>query len=166
MPSVNMMVNQPNVMLSSQPTSSSFSAPSTGFLDPSGLLPGTSLQHNSGSGRRSHPLIVDDMLDTAQTDLFDPLSSEWPFFSHIFGWGLESDIDTDLGIQPNMFENSQFGPTSSTENLSAAWLLSITPRHGSPTGEGKEQEEAKRDPFGRNHDNPWVCRHSWARLNI
>lgn len=54
-----------------------------------------------------------------------------------------------------MFENSESGPISSTENLSAAWLLSITPRGGSPA-DGKEQEEMKRDPFGRNHDNPWV----------
>ncbi|KAI9634952.1 fungal-specific transcription factor domain-containing protein [Dioszegia hungarica] len=130
-------------MLSSDTNPFSLPTPSSGFLDPSQLHTGSSNSTNN------------NLLTSAPADLFDPLSTNWPYFSHIFGWGLDSDIDADLGIQPNMFENSESGPISSTENLSAAWLLSITPRGGSPTGEGKEQEEMKRDPFGRNHDNPW-----------
>jgi len=54
-----------------------------------------------------------------------------------------------------MFENSDIGPVSSTDELSAAWLLSMTPRNGSPVGDINVPAE-RTDPFGRKHDNPWV----------
>ena len=92
--------------------------------------------------------------EQATNDLFNPFSSNWEFFGQAFGWGLENDIDLDLGITNTFFENGQIGPVSSTENLSAAWLLAATPRHGSPA-DGNAEE--RRDPFGRSHDNPWVC---------
>jgi len=91
--------------------------------------------------------------DPPSNDLFNPFSSNWEFFGQAFGWGLENDIDLDLGITNTFFENGQIGPVSSTENLSAAWLLAATPRHGSPA-DGNAEE--RRDPFGRSHDNPWV----------
>lgn len=57
-----------------------------------------------------------------------------------------------------MFDNSDIGPVSSTDELSAAWLLSMTPRNGSPVGDGQPNIEIdqRTDPFGRKHDNPWV----------
>jgi hypothetical protein len=91
--------------------------------------------------------------DQSTNDLFSTLSTNWEFFGQAFGWGLENGIDLDLGITNTFFENGQIGPVSSTENLSAAWLLAATPRHGSPA-DGNAEE--RRDPFGRSHDNPWV----------
>ena len=91
--------------------------------------------------------------DPPSNDLFNPFSANWEFFGQAFGWGLENDIDLDLGITNTFFENGQIGPVSSTENLSAAWLLAATTRHGSPA-DGNAEE--RRDPFGRSHDNPWA----------
>lgn len=89
-------------------------------------------------------------------DLLNPFSENWDLFGQVFGWGLDTDIDLDLGITNKFFESGNIGPVSSTENLSAAWLLAATPRHGSPV-DGDTEE--RRDPFGRSHDNPWVgCR--------
>lgn len=87
-------------------------------------------------------------------DFLNPFSANWDLFGQVFGWGLDNDIDLDLGITNNLFESGNIGPVSSTENLSAAWLLAATPRHGSPV-DGDTEE--RRDPFGRSHDNPWAC---------
>ena len=96
------------------------------------------------------------MLDgsTGMADTLDPLASNWELFGHVFGWGFDNDIDLDMGL----FDSIDSGPVSSTENLSAAWLLCATPRQGSPVEGVKTLEsEQRRDPFGRQHDNPWVC---------
>lgn len=95
------------------------------------------------------------MLDIPSNDILNPFSSNWDSFGAVFGWGLENDIDFDVGLQNSMFDGNDLGPVSSTEHLSAAWLLCATPRGGSPV-EGIKENERKRDPFGRNHDNPWV----------
>ena len=69
-----------------------------------------------------------------------------------------------------MFDNSDIGPVSSTDELSAAWLLSMTPRNGSPVGDGKgvavveSDQRDREDPFGRKHDNPWVSLMPDSRL--
>jgi hypothetical protein len=94
------------------------------------------------------------MISGNTSDLIDPFSTNWESFGQVFGWGLDMDIDLDIGLQNSVFDTSNFGPGTTTENLSAAWLLAATPRHGSPVGEG--DTEQRRDPFGRAHDNPWV----------
>jgi len=75
-------------------------------------------------------------------------------FGNVFGWDLDTNLDLDLGLQSGMFDGADFGPISSTENLSAAWLLASS-RPASPKEEGLNSEKA-RDPFGREHDTPWV----------
>jgi hypothetical protein len=89
-------------------------------------------------------------------DIFDPFNNTtWDSFGQAFGWGFENDLDLGIGLQNHMFENSDIGPVSSTDELSAAWLLSMTPRNGSPVGDTNVPAE-RTDPFGRKHDDPWV----------
>ncbi|ORY25649.1 fungal-specific transcription factor domain-domain-containing protein [Naematelia encephala] len=110
-----------------------------GFLDPSSLSTGSS----------SLPLDPGPMISGITG--IDPFAA-WDSFGHVFGWGLETDIDYDVGLQNSMYDYSEIGPVTSTENLSAAWLLAATPRGGSPVDGDVER---KRDPFGRTHDTPW-----------
>lgn len=123
---------------------------SSSFLDPSTLGTGPSVMQSSGGTSGIAGLDLGPI---------DQSFDNWQAFSHVFGWALDDNIDTDIGLQNSMFDYSDIGPISSTEHLSAAWLMSMTPRHTSPVdgGNGKE-DERKRDPFGRNHDTPWVGR--------
>ncbi|WVR06415.1 hypothetical protein IAU60_003446 [Kwoniella sp. DSM 27419] len=138
-------------------TSTPFSVPSvssssSGFIDPAQLNVGPS----------TAPMST-DMLGMDGTHAVDSLFSfdpSWEWYGHVFGWGSDENIDLDIGLQSSMFEKGGIGPVSSTDTLSAAWLLCATPRGGSPTGEkgDKGEEGIKRmvDPFGRwGDDNPW-----------
>jgi hypothetical protein len=140
------MLGGPGMML---PPPSPFptASPSSGFLNPSSLntLP-------LDTGESTYPSCLTVGLGT---DIFDPFNTTWDSFGQAFGWGFENDLDLGIGLQNSMFENSDIGPVSSTDELSAAWLLSMTPRNGSPAGDTNGAAE-KTDPFGRNHDNPWV----------
>ena len=111
----------------------------SGFLDPASLTSNITMDASSGLGG----------------DIFDPFNTTWDSFGQAFGWGFENDLDLGIGLQNSMFDNSDIGPVSSTDELSAAWLLSMTPRNGSPVGDANVPAE-KTDPFGRKHDNPWV----------
>jgi len=122
---------------------------SSGFLDPANLS--NSLTMDAGESRCTSWLI-----SGLGGDIFDPFNNTtWDSFGQAFGWGFENDLDLGIGLQNSMFENSDIGPVSSTDELSAAWLLSMTPRNGSPVGDANAPTE-KTDPFGRKHDNPWV----------
>nr|KIR49784.1 hypothetical protein I312_00876 [Cryptococcus bacillisporus CA1280] len=125
----------------------------SGFIDPANL--------NVASSSAIKNLIdipTDAMLSTpaipSYPDLltFDP---SWEWFGNLFGWGSDTNIDLDVGLQNSMFESNGVGPASSTDTLSAAWLLCATPRAGSPvTGEGI-RAQGMADPFGRKDDTPW-----------
>lgn len=148
----------------------------SGFLDPS-TLSSSALPLNSGKlnptppGKPRHLRTIESLRDredslmvpvvlTNTTDIFDPFNPNWDAFGQAFGWGFENDLDLGIGLQNSMFDNSDIGPVSSTDELSAAWLLSMTPRNGSPVGDGKGvptmESDQRTDPFGRKHDNPWV----------
>jgi hypothetical protein len=133
-----------------------------GFLDPNLLHVGSSL--NAGHGKPLSallgPLLISADPMISGNDLFDPMSSSWPVLNNVFGWGMSSDMDMDLGLQLPLF-NQHVGANSSTEHLSAAWLMSFTPQVRSPAADGqeaKEEQERQKDPFGRNHEDPWVSR--------
>jgi hypothetical protein len=132
----------------------------TGFVDPARLSVGpSSLPLNSGMSRVDGSQTVTDLpsatlLDTSPEEFLLPFTQNWDTFGHVFDWGLGDDTELDFGLTNSLFDTSGMGPVSSTENLSAAWLLAATPRGGSPV-DGVEADQ-RQDPFGRKHDNPWV----------
>ncbi|WWC96211.1 hypothetical protein V866_003078 [Kwoniella sp. B9012] len=143
-------------------TGTPFSVPSvgssnSGFIDPAQLSVGTSagLGGDFGADLFGPPIVPDQPLDP-----FDP---SWEWFGQVFGWGSDENIDLDIGLQSSMFDKGGVGPISSTDSLSAAWLLCSTPRGGSPVnGEDPTNSLNKGkpvlgmpDPFGRKEDNPW-----------
>lgn len=140
------MLGGPGMML--PPPSPFPSGTSSGFLDPAQLNADLAITSGKPSSRSK-------LMSGLGTDMFDPFNTTWDSFGQAFGWGFENDLDLGIGLQNHMFENSDIGPVSSTDELSAAWLLSMTPRNGSPVGETSIQPE-RTDPFGRKHDNPWV----------
>lgn len=112
--------------------------------------------------RELNIVLVDDILSTptipSHPELltFDP---SWEWFGNLFGWGSNTNIDLDVGLQNSMFESNGVGPASSTDTLSAAWLLCTTPRGGSPVTGEAIRAQGVADPFGRKDDTPWVGDH-------
>ncbi|WVF68904.1 hypothetical protein IAT40_003677 [Kwoniella sp. CBS 6097] len=162
-PSISVSMGGPAGMMMMPPpvtTGTPFSVPSvssssSGFIDPAQLSVGPS----------TSALPPDMLQGTMDGGLpFDP---SWEWFGHVFGWGSDENIDLDIGLQSSMFEKGGVGPVSSTDTLSAAWLLCATPRGGSPVngedgkdrynggGPGQGNFNGMPDPFGRTHDNPW-----------
>ncbi|WWC70866.1 uncharacterized protein I206_104818 [Kwoniella pini CBS 10737] len=140
-------------------TGTPFSVPSvgssnSGFIDPAHLSVGTSagLNGDFGTDLFGAPLPPGPPLDP-----FDP---SWEWFGHVFGWGSDENIDLDIGLQSSMFDKAGVGPISSTDSLSAAWLLCSTPRGGSPVNGEDSTNWTKAamgmpDPFGRKDDTLW-----------
>ncbi|WWC62694.1 uncharacterized protein I303_105291 [Kwoniella dejecticola CBS 10117] len=139
-------------------TGTPFSVPSvgssnSGFIDPAHLSVGTS----AGLGDFSTDLFGAPLPPGPPLDPFDP---SWEWFGHVFGWGSDENIDLDIGLQSSMFDKAGVGPISSTDSLSAAWLLCSTPRGGSPVNGEDPTNSTKSaslmpDPFGRKDDTLW-----------
>ncbi|OXG22537.1 hypothetical protein C361_03202 [Cryptococcus neoformans Tu259-1] len=129
------------------------STPGSGFIDPANL-------NVASSSTIKHLIDIpsDDILSTptipSHPELltFDP---SWEWFGNLFGWGSNTNIDLDVGLQNSMFESNGVGPASSTDTLSAAWLLCTTPRGGSPVTGEAIRAQGVADPFGRKDDTPW-----------
>lgn len=174
-----MLAADPSLMLPPVNPPFLLSTQSSGFLDPSSLATGSSTLNFELPGEfcggdmgkddsltRCHVDRTDDIaaMDPSQeSNLLFP--SNWESFDHVFGWGLDNSIDLDMGLPHSMFDGSGVGPVSSTDTLSAAWLLCTTPRQGSPVNgvepmdspsKALKQVKPRPDPFGRNDDNPWV----------
>ncbi|WWC88487.1 uncharacterized protein L201_003398 [Kwoniella dendrophila CBS 6074] len=174
-PNVNISISNPNMALTMMPplpatavnTGTPFSVPSvgssnSGFIDPAHLSVGTStgLSSDFNADLFGVPISSEQPIDP-----FDP---SWEWFGQVFGWGSDENIDLDIGLQSSMFDKAGVGPISSTDSLSAAWLLCSTPRGGSPVnGEDPNSIHIDNnpnkskpvmgmpDPFGRKEDNPW-----------
>ncbi|WRT67886.1 uncharacterized protein IL334_004860 [Kwoniella shivajii] len=166
-PNVGMSNSGPAGMMMPPPpaisTGTPFSVPSvgssnSGFIDPAHLSVGTS----TGMSGEFNPDLFGGAIPSGPP--IDPFDPSWEWFGHVFGWGSDENIDLDIGLQSSMFERGGVGPISSTDSLSAAWLLCSTPRGGSPVngedpfnvnGKGGKPILGMPDPFGRKEDNPW-----------
>nr|XP_031864290.1 uncharacterized protein CI109_000203 [Kwoniella shandongensis]KAA5531362.1 hypothetical protein CI109_000203 [Kwoniella shandongensis] len=134
------------------------SSSSSGFIDPARLSVGPSTGMNLNL--HTDPSLPDSLLPhTASNELLGTFDPSWEWFGHVFGWGSDENIDLDIGLQSSMFERNGVGPVSSTDTLSAAWLLCATPRGGSPVGDEEAAKGGKNlgmpDPFGRKDESPW-----------
>ncbi|ODN81756.1 hypothetical protein, variant [Cryptococcus amylolentus CBS 6039] len=123
------------------------SIPGTGYVDPANL-------------NMIDPVITDELpmysaqpLPDPSTDLltFDP---NWEWFGQLFGWGSDRDIDLDIGIQTSLLQKDTIGHGSSTDTLSAAWLLCSTPRATTPVSDMKPQDGSI-ETEGRREEGPW-----------
>ena len=112
-----LLSNQSGLML--PPATSTFNlvSPPSGFLDPSSLATGPS-SYSMQRGRSicttsaSMADYTGSNLGTdTPSDLLNPFSTNWELFGQVFGWGLDTDIDLDTGLQNGMFENSTVGLT-------------------------------------------------------
>ncbi|KAK8858671.1 hypothetical protein IAR55_002900 [Kwoniella newhampshirensis] len=134
------------------------SSSSSGFIDPARLSVGPSSGMHMNLDHASS--LADSLpLHAASTELLGAFDPSWEWFGHVFGWGSDENIDLDIGLQSSMFEKNGIGPVSSTDTLSAAWLLCATPRGGSPVGDEGPNKGTKvigmLDPFGRKDESPW-----------
>ncbi|WVQ73151.1 hypothetical protein IAR50_002715 [Cryptococcus sp. DSM 104548] len=119
--------------------------PGTGYVDPASL-------------NMIDPVVTEEfpMLNAPQplpdpsSDLltFDP---NWEWFGQLFGWGSDKDIDLDIGLQTSLLQKDAIGHGSSTDTLSAAWLLCSTPRGNTPVSDIGAMEGGA----GRREEGSW-----------
>ncbi|WVQ80691.1 hypothetical protein IAT38_002796 [Cryptococcus sp. DSM 104549] len=148
--------------LPTTPFSASSNA-SSGFVDPARLSGGDLGVRQLGLGGDHHSLLPTPpephpLLPTPPSDDILNFDPGWEWFGHVFGWTSDENIDLDIGLQSSMFNENAVGPASSTDTLSAAWLMCATPRAGSPV-DGHPGKSGglggMPDPFGRKDDTPW-----------